>query len=176
MTRLFPALSAFALAACSSTTLDVSFEGLEPLGEASRYEGWLIVDGAPVSIGVFDVEEGQTDFTFEVARADADAATDFVLTLEPAEDDDPAPSESKLVGGALLDGEADLSVDHVAAIGDLAYVAGQFILATPTSSSTDDEAQGIWYLDPTAGPDATLDLPDLGPGWTYEGWIVGDDG
>ena len=32
----------------------------------------------------------------------------------------------------------------------------------------------FWWLDPGAGPAATLDLPQLPDGWEYEGWAVID--
>ena len=36
-----------------SATLNLSISGLEDLGTDYVYEGWLIIDGAPVTTGVF---------------------------------------------------------------------------------------------------------------------------
>lgn len=198
MTRFLLAASLLALAACDSDStepedvdtgtdtddmmdaqtvpLSVSFTNLAPLGAELRYEGWLIVDETPVSTGVFNAETGVSNYTFDVASHDADAATAFVLTLEPTDDPDPAPAATKLLGGAFTDGTADLTVAHPAALNDaFDDIGGDFILATPTSAATDDETQGIWWLDPS-GPSATLDLPELPDGWVYEGWVAGPDG
>ena len=38
-----------------SKDLTLNFSGLEDLGSEATYEGWLIVDGNPVSTGVFNV-------------------------------------------------------------------------------------------------------------------------
>jgi len=161
--------------------LAIAFEGLEPLGADYVYEGWLIVDKMPVSTGIFRIDEDgmPTISEFEVTAENADAATLFVLTIEPAVDDDPAPSAVKVLAGELTDGAADLSIGHAAALGtDLADAAAGFILKTPTTGDTDeDDNQGIWFLELTdEGPAASMWLPELPEGWVYEGWVVGDDG
>ena len=158
----------------ATTTLSLALENLEPLGDGYVYEGWVIVDGAPVTTGRFDDPAGGD---FEIATHDADGAQAFVLTIEPAVDDVPEPSAVQVVAGDITDSLADLSVAHGAALGtDLADAAGTFILETPTSSDPDDYANGIWFLDPAAGPGASLTLPPLPEGWQYEGWVAGEDG
>ena len=99
-----------------------------------------------------------------------------MLTIEPAESDDPAPSTVRLLAGDFVDGEAQLSVGHAAALGtDFSDASGQFILATPTTESTDDEVYGVWFIDIVDGaPVAGLDLPVLSDDWVYEGWVVVD--
>lgn len=163
----------------TTRTLDWSFEGLSPLGESHVYEGWIIVDGEPVSTGRFTVDaDGEPSLhSFEVAEGDADAATAFVLTIEPAEGDDPAPAATHVLAGDLVDGLAELSVGHMAALGDdFTAATGSFILAAPTTGDiTEDDTQGIWFLDPEAGT-PSLELPELPEGWAYEGWVVGPDG
>ncbi len=151
--------------------------GLEDLGSNYAYEGWLIVDGAPVTTGVFtvDADGNPSATTFSAATEDLDAATTFVLTIEPSPDNDPAPSDVHILAGDISNGSADLSVEHPAALGtDFTSGTGTYILATPTSASMDDEKSGVWFLDPTAGPGAGLDLPTLPAGWAYEGWAVID--
>lgn len=156
-------------------TLTLAFEGLPALGDGYEYEGWIIVDDAPVTTGRFDVVDGvPSPATFEIDAAMADAAAMFVLTIEPSVGDDPAPSDTHVVAGPFAAGDADLTIGHMAALGDdFTGATGTFILATPTSAAEDDDAQGIWFIDPSGGaPAAGLDLPDLPAGWVYEGWIV----
>ena len=162
------------------STLTLTFTGLPALGSDYVYEGWIIVDGAPVTTGRFTVDdEGAASASVFVLDPDeADAATTFVLTLEPAVGDEPAPSAVHLLAGDLSDGAATLTVDHGAALGtDFFDAAGQFILETPSSGGVaDDFDQGIWWLVPGATMTAGLDLPVLPAGWVYEGWVVGADG
>ncbi len=100
-------------------TLAVEFDGLEALGEEFVYEGWLIVGDMPVSTGRFEVDaDGQPDpAEFDVQAADADAATTFVLTIEPAVGDDPAPADTHVLAGDFDGGVADLGIGHPAARG-----------------------------------------------------------
>ncbi|MDP6946926.1 MAG: hypothetical protein QF464_22445 [Myxococcota bacterium] len=158
--------------ATATRTLELAFEGLEPLGGDYVYEGWIIVDDMPVSTGRFTVDEAGllNPATFEIAEADAEAATTFVLTIEPGEGDDPAPSHVHVLGGNFSDGATDLTIDHPAALGDsFVEAAGSFILETPTSADVaDDFHQGIWWLQMTdEGPAASLTLPALPEGWVY---------
>ncbi|MCH7814420.1 MAG: hypothetical protein IID40_10420, partial [Planctomycetes bacterium] len=161
-------------------TLQVAFEGLESLGDSFVYEGWIIVDDNPVSTGRFAVLADGTanPATFEIDADDAAAATVFILTIEPSVGDDPAPADTHVLAGALEDGSATLTVGHAAALGDdFTSAEGTFILETPsTADLADDFAQGIWWLDPDAGPGPSLVLPELPAGWVYEGWVVGVDG
>ena len=159
-------------------TIEWEIDGLEPLGDGYVYEGWIIVEGEPVSTGRFSVDgEGNASLgSFDVEQGDADRATKFVLTIEPEEGDDPAPSATKLLGGDFDGDSAALSVADGAALGDdFTGAGGQFLLETPTSEAADDYANGIWFLDANAGT-PTLDLPELPEGWAYEGWIVFEDG
>jgi hypothetical protein len=160
----------------ASRSLGLSFTGLPVLGASAVYEGWLIVGGAPRSTGRFTVgaDGALSPSSFTVPAADADAATTFVLTIEPAVGDDPAPAETHVLAGDLSGGAATLSLGHAAALGaDLSLARGTFILETPTSTATDDAALGIWYLDPSSGtPAPSLELPALPAGWIYEGWVV----
>jgi hypothetical protein len=152
---------------------------LPALGSDFVYEGWIIVDDAPVSAGRFTVDESgvPTPAAFALDQADADAATLFVLTIEPAQGDDPAPSSTHLLAGPIVDGSASLTIDHAAALAtDFTAAAGSYILATPTTGDMSLQEQGIWWLNPGETKTASLDLPDLPEGWVYEGWVVGAGG
>ncbi len=156
--------------------LQLAITQLEPVTADERYEGWIIVDGNPVSTGLFTVgSDGSLSQTsFEVAQSDLSAATDFVLTIEPYPDMDPAPSKIKVLGGMFNGNSAMVNVSHPAALGaDFNTASGDYILATPTTNDTTDERSGVWFLDPT-GPSATLNLPSLPAEWVYEGWAVID--
>lgn len=163
-----------------TTRLRATFSGLEPLGEDFVYEGWFIVDGEPVSTGRFTVDdEGRaTPDEFDVDAAAADGATLFVLTIEPASGDDPGPADTHLLAGPFDGDTAQLSIGHEAALGDdFTTAVGGYVLNTPSSADVDaDYDQGIWWLDPAAGPGASLELPTLPAGWMYEGWVVGAEG
>lgn len=187
--RLLTALAALCAASLSgcgssnappiapSSTVAWAFTGLEELGPDFEYEGWIIVNGAPVSTGRFTVDDQgvPSSTSTVVAAGDAAAATAFVLTIEPVIDPDPGPAATKILGGDFAQGQAGLTVAHPAALGtDFSTATGGFILATPSSNVTDDESQGIWWLDPSTG--ATLQLPALPAGWSYEGWVVGGSG
>ncbi len=156
--------------------LSLDMQGLEDLGGAYVYEGWIIVEGDPVSTGRFSVDEdGELSRNmFYIDEEDAASADAFVLSIEPYIDNDPGPSSTKLMAGEFMDDQAELSIEHPAAVGDDFLAAtGEYILNTPTTSGTmDDYDQGIWYLDPGAGPGPSLDLPMLPEGWMYEGWIA----
>lgn len=157
-------------------TVSWQLDGLEPLGDAYVYEGWVIIDDAPVSTGRFTVTEDQTSISGAIDIEGADASSKFVLTIEPAQGDDPAPSATKLLGGDFAGGTASLSIGDPAALGDdYTAAGGQFLLETPTSEEPEDYANGIWFLDAAAGT-PSLDLPELPEGWAYEGWIVTEDG
>ncbi len=158
--------------------LKLDLNGLEDLGSDYAYEGWLIVDGKPVSAGVFtvDADGNPSSTSFTVNADDLSKATTYVLTIEPSPDNDPAPSDVHVLAGDFSNNTAQITVSHSAALGtDFNSASGGFILATPTDgNNTMDELSGVWWVDPTAGPAATLTLPTLPAGWQYEGWAVVD--
>jgi hypothetical protein len=159
--------------------LSLDLHGLEDLGADWAYEGWLIVDGAPVSTGTFTVDGGgvQSRTYFPTEVSSLDAISTFVLTIEPVPDSNPAPSHVHILGGDLQSGRAALTVGHPAALGtDFSMSAGSYILAAPSGDGSAPYVNGIWWLDPDAGPGPSLELPELPAGWVYEGWVVGGDG
>ncbi|QTE23195.1 anti-sigma factor [Polaribacter cellanae] len=167
------ALTAF-FAACSNNdnepttgNLTVNLDGLEKLGTDFVYEGWLIVNGAPVSTGTFtSVKFPQT---FTVGFNDLETATKFVLSIEPKNDTDPAPSKTKILAGDFTGNSATVNSKIV---GDFSDSWGKFILATPTDGMNNNERSGVWFLTPGTPPKAGLGLPELKEGWKYEGWAV----
>jgi hypothetical protein len=177
---LFAALiiGLFVLSGCeenqvTTNSFSVAITGLEDLGNDYVYEGWLIVDGSPVSTGTFTVNStgvlSQTSFDADIS--DLEDATKFVLSIEPTVDSDPTPSAVKILGGDFSSNTATLSVGDGAALGDnFSTAAGSFILATPTDALSNNENSGVWWLVPGGTP--ALTLPTLPSGWRYEGWAV----
>ena len=161
------------------TPLKVEVAGLEDLGVGWAYEGWLIVDDAPISTGLFTIDADGVSSAdiFMVNALDARDAAAFVLTIEPAPDDDPAPSAVHVLGGDFSGGMAELSVAHPAALGnDFSGISGSYVLSAPSGGADQPYVNGIWWLDPAAGPGPALDLPVLPAGWMYEGWVANADG
>jgi hypothetical protein len=158
--------------------LMLNFTGLENLGSDYAYEGWILVDGSPVSTGVFTVDDNGdvSQSSFEMPLEDLQAATKFILTIEPSPDDDPAPASTHYLAGDFLSGMATLWVGDAAALGDdFTTAEGVYVLATPTNGADTDENSGIWFLDLSGGsPAQGLFLPTLPDGWKYEGWAVID--
>ncbi len=158
-----------------TSRLNISLDGLENLGDDFVYEGWIIVDGSPVSTGVFTVDDSGnlSETSFSIEKETLDAATTFVLSIEPAVDPDPAPADTKLLVGDFSGDSASVSSDGIVA--DFASASGTYILATPTDSDDTNESSGVWFLDNSTGSMvAGLDLPTLSAGWQYEGWVVFD--
>ena len=158
----------------SKLTLNIS--GLAPLGDYAKYEGWIITGGNPVSTGRFVVSGSGSiaPSQFNVSTSDLNAATMFVLTIEPNPDPDPAPSATHILAGAFSGSSAQLTVAHPAALGNnFLSATGNFLLATPTTMSMTDEDKGVWFVDNTSGsPMPGLNIPMLPAGWKYEGWVV----
>ena len=150
--------------------LTLNLDGLEALGDDYVYEGWIIVDGAPVSTGTF------TSVTFpQKFNVDADQlakATMFVLSIEPKVDTDPKPAATKILAGDFSGDSANVNSNGIVA--NFSTASGEYILATPTDTDDTNEASGVWFLDNTNAPPpvAGLDLPELPDGWKYEGWAV----
>jgi hypothetical protein len=162
----------------SATRLTIEPTQLEALGSDYNYEGWIIVDDAPVSTGTFDIVNGQTEpSSFLLDKDMADRATTFILTIEPEVGDVPAPSSVHIIAGDLTDGKTTATTSHVAALGsDFSGVEGTFILATPSNANA-TPTQGIWFLDDSSGAAvAGLTLPVLPAGWRYEGWVADASG
>lgn len=163
----------------------LTHEGLETLAGGYHYEGWAIIDGAPVSTGKFNVDASGAvvdldgiaiaDARFDVRR-DLTVATQFVLTIETAGDVDITPADSHLLAGTLDGDTAVLTVDGgtEAFPSDFSDAAGTFGLATPTDGMGDpaNERSGVWFVDFESLPNPSLTLPTLPTGWVYEGWVV----
>lgn len=158
--------------------LELNISGLENLGPHARYEGWVIIAGAPVTTGIFTVNNSgqmsQKVFEVPATVGKLKNAVMFVLTIEPYPDNDPGPSAQHLLAGNFNGESASLSIGHPAALNtNFSMATGHFLLATPTTASTMDELSGIWFINNMSGsPSPGLHLPVLPTGWRYEGWAL----
>lgn len=169
------------VAETSNITLNLT--GLEDLGDGFTYEGWVIVNELPVSTGTFTVgADGElSQSTFAVNTIALEAATKFVLSIEPSPDPDPSPSLQKLVAGDFSGNTASVSTAVAPALGDLSGAEGTFFLRTPTdeaegAANNGNDQYGVWFGLPGMPPSPNLTLPTLPDGWIYEGWVIGDSG
>lgn len=164
-------------------TLDLSFNGLDPLMNGFHYEGWAIINGAAVTTGKFNVDGAGNLVTVGGAPiaggsfqtgVNLETATAIVLTIEPNGDTDTNPAATHIIAGPVSGGTASLAVGDGAALGDdFTSASGDYILATPTDGADNNENSGIWFLSlATGAPTVGLSLPTLPAGWVYEGWVV----
>ena len=158
----------------TTSDLTLNLSGLEALGNDYVYEGWVIVNGNPVSTGRFSsVSFPQT---FQVDTDDLNNAAAFVLTIEPSVDPDPAPAATKILRGAFSGNSAAVSTEIV---GDFTNASGSFFLRTPTDetgTNNGNDHYGVWFGVPGMPPTPDFTLPTLPDGWAYEGWVIGDAG
>lgn len=153
----------------STSDLVLNLSGLESLGNDFVYEGWLIVDGSPISTGTFSSVTFPQSFTVNTSQLSN--ATTFVLSIEPAIDNDPAPAATKILAGDFSGTSASVSSNGI--VGDFSTSTGNYILATPTDTDDMNEESGVWFLDNSSGSAVDgLNLPVLPDGWKYEGWAV----
>ncbi|WP_047245374.1 anti-sigma factor [Maribacter thermophilus] len=156
--------------------ISLNIDGLEDLGPDFLYEGWIIVDGAPVSTGTFSVNSNGdlSQSSFEMDASTLASATSFVLSIEPNPDPSADPADTKLFIGDFNGNSASLGTGTVASSFDT--IEGKFIVAAPTGTGAEEEKySGIWFLDNSSGSAINgLELPILEPGWKYEGWVVMD--
>jgi hypothetical protein len=150
--------------------LKLNLTGLENLGANYRYEGWVVVNGAPVTTGTFTVNDAGvlSQTTFDVAASTLANATTFVLSIEPANDPDPAPSNTKYLVGDFSGNSATVNTGIV---GDFSSATGKYLIASPSSMSMMDPFAGVWFINGANGSSG-LSLPTLDAGWKYEGWVV----
>ena len=178
---IIAAVSVFTFVACNddddntprTSNLTINISGLENLGANYVYEGWILVSGTPISTGTFSVDDlGElSKKSFVVDSNMLSAASTFVLSIEPANDPDPAPAATKILAGDFSGNSAAITSTGI--VGDFSNATGKYILATPTNGMNNNERSGIWFLDLASGTPATgLSLPVLPAGWKYEGWVV----
>ena len=164
----------------STSNLTLNLTGLENLGTTYQYEGWIVVNGAPVSTGTFTINDAGTPSitSFVVNSSQLSAATRFIVSIEPNPDPSTDPSNTKILAGDFNENNAALTsdatvIDSQSSIGTLGASTGKLILATPTNGADNNEDSGVWFIDNSGTSNvAGLSLPTLSAGWKYEGWVV----
>ena len=159
--------------AMQNRSLRFTFTGIEDVSPA-HLEGWAIFGDEKISTGKFNVDsdgtirnlEGDLQDSFAL-NLDLSQADMIVITIESEGDVDSIPS-----GVVLLVGQVNGNNVELAYPVDLNEISGNFILATPTNGDDSNENSGIWFLQLPPPPSPGLTLPDLPPGWVYEGWAV----
>lgn len=163
----------------ATAVLTVTLNGIEPLIETYVYEGWIMVNGNPVSTGTFNTTSATTTMEFTVLESDLNVATAFVLSLELAANDPAGPSNTKILMGEFVAGAADLRINNV--VGNFADTAnpfsGSFLNKTPSDNTggvdNNNDENGMWFIQNPTTP-SLINLPVLSPGWRYEGWVIFD--
>ena len=130
--------------------LTLTLVGLDELEGDFIYEGWIIVNGTPISTGTFDATENE--YTFTTIESDLEAATRFVVSIEPVPDTDATPADTKILSGAFNGNSASLSLDEVA---DFSNIDGNFEVFTPSDMDVTKE-NGIWFVN-TVVDDMTME-------------------
>ena len=165
------------------TTLQLSLTGVQPLANGFHFEGWAIINDAPITTGKFNVDASGNIVDLSgnaIANGEFDTGIDLsgttaiIVTIEPSGDTDAIPADTHYLSGSLANLSANLTVGDAAALGDdFTSASGNYILATPTDGAANNENSGIWFLDLSSGsPAQGLSLPALPAGWKYEGWAV----
>ncbi len=162
----------------NSARLSLSVAQLWPLGDGAVYEAWLVGDENFTPMGTFLVdEEGSRQVELTADSSRVAVASGVLLSLESKERRADEPSSRRILAGDLVEGTAELGVDHPWAIGLQPEAKGTFVMDTPSTADMDvDYRRGIWFLQAhheTTVP--SLDAPLLSEGWTYEGWVVGEE-
>lgn len=162
--------------------LTLNLQGLSNLGDSEVYEGWIMVNGIPQTTGIFTVNDAGmvSQTSFQVETTDLESATAFILSVEPANDTDPAPSDIKILSGAFSGDSAMVNTTEM--IGDFTGISGTFFLRSPTdemmgTANNMNDQYGVWFGDIDQGmpPIANFVLPMLDDSkWVYEGWVVAD--
>ena len=163
----------------------LAFTRLEPLQNGFHYEAWAVFATRVMSLGAFNVGPAGELVDLQgraipggrfALAADTTSATDVLITIEPPGHSDGLPSDTRYLAGVIEDGVAELSVDHPLAL-DNSYRRARafYILSSPSSRGEEDWKSGVWWLDlmafSTLEGDPGFHLPELPPGWVYEGWV-----
>lgn len=162
----------FALTTTGLPVLDAQREGY--------YEAWAI-DASGLSHSMGAVAPGTSTLTSPIAAVRA-----VEITVEPPGARDVAPSPQRLMRGALDGAAIDLTIAGAITQGNLELRCqpGTFTMFSPSNNSWEGypshEEAGVWLFNvrPRETPqnDTWVRLTQLGPAWTYEGWIVRDLG
>ena len=162
-----------------SDMLTIKLSNLPSPGPDSVYEGWIVSDDGPLSVGVLEVTEGAVDQSFTTSNGSNILSKHhtFVISIEPANDSDPAPAEAKPYVLALnADAFAQIQMLVYSAEGNPAYDGGVHV-GDPMGSAVGLRAQVAMALayaemaqdadsldDVRSGSQMVVDVLGAGPG------------
>jgi hypothetical protein len=181
----------------SNLTLNIS--GLKDLGPNFRYQGWILVNSNPISVGTFTVNASgvMSQTSFPMLKSNLSAATKLLVTIEPFPDANPVSSNTIIMTGEFSNNSAALTFRSGEYIKDGSYLggfvgtagvtyqssAGDYKLATRTDGPNTNEKSGIWFASNLGTPFPNLSfssgglrLPQITVyngtiGWKYESWV-----
>ena len=167
-------------------SLILSVRDMTPVPNEYHMEGWVVTwDSQTKSIGKFAINESGvlvdlSGTPVTARRFDTNFALDSLqsmfVTIEPAGDTNDTPSNTRLMGGLFVDGQAALRAEDVEGIEDeLILARGNYIVDSPTDGPGTNESSGVWFVNLTGGPPARgLRTAIPIQGWQYQGWIEFD--
>lgn len=146
-------------------------------------------DAAFISMGTFTVDAEGNPVSLSGGPAEfaipegynANLLIDAILTLEPQSGSLGEPGPRLLAGafqGSSSQANAALTLSGQDAFGrglDTINLQGTVRLATPSTESSDDEAQGIWFIDAVDASSLALRAHPINlenTGWIYQAWLV----
>jgi hypothetical protein len=153
------------------------------------YQLWAVVNGAPLSLGKFNMDDDGVSIDNAVTgmkfpnntiptNFDLSQATYLWLTAEPQSESltDTIPGYHMLAG-PISGNAASLVYSDPNGMGvNFSSSTGSFILTTPTTASDhSDWDSGVWFMTSISNPRASLNVPTLPTGtygWQYQGWIA----
>jgi len=162
----------------SKKTLRLSLEKLQPL-DAGHFEVWVFYNDETRSLGKFQIsKKGKlTDLSGKEiaggefkAEDDLSSARKIMITIEPEGDKNESPTQTVILEGNFLSGQAQLSFLEI----DLSLASGKYVLETPSDPKKKDLKSGVWFVLPSGdgGMQPSLNLPKLSAGFKYESWII----
>lgn len=155
--------------------LVVQLSNIPDLGLDYSFHAWMQFPNSMGDLGeITPNAQGEANLNWNIGSELLNEAEMFYITIEPFDDQDPGPSKWRVLQAAFsgatgLANNSPFSSD----LPDLAE--GKYILATPTTTATNDEFSGIWFVEWTNNTaQQGLSLPVLDTNWIYEGWVETD--
>ena len=165
----------FQLIDMPALTNDYHYEGWVHINQENFSVGKFLVDnGNPVTLDGLPLVAGRFDTNFNL-----DSTQYVFITIEPPQDTDDVPSQTRLMGGVIQEGNrAQLAVTNFEGLEDgLINSSGSYVLFSPTNGPDTDETSGIWFMNLTGGgPGRGLLIPNPLVGWNFQGWVRAEGG
>lgn len=147
---------------------------LPALQEDNYYCGWLVTQVDTINVGYFNIKENGnlTTKAFIVNPNEVKLATSFGISIE-MDNTVTNPSGNFIVAGDFNGDEAILTSNHSSSLQQsFENATGTYLTATVTDAiGITHEYSGVWWVTDLTAPNAGLSLPNLPPGWIYEGWV-----